>query len=90
MKIITTTLEDFVNEEISEWGFDYVEQKFAEGYEPTFTNGVWLWEKIAIITSCATGTMTNVFQTNKPINGHNHNSGRIIHNPRSRIRLLVR
>lgn len=45
MRIITTTAEDFVKSEIDEWGFDYVEAKFADGYEPTLVNGVWLWRR---------------------------------------------
>lgn len=45
MKIITTTIEDFVKAEIDEWGFDYVDEKFAQGYEPIFVNGVWCWAK---------------------------------------------
>ena len=43
MKIITTTIEDFVTAEIEEWGFEYVEAKFAEGYEPALVNGVVCW-----------------------------------------------
>jgi hypothetical protein len=43
MKIITTSYEDFIKSEIKEHGFDYVEAQFLMGYEPAFTNGVWLW-----------------------------------------------
>lgn len=45
MKIITTTLEDFVNNEIAEHGHDYVEAQFLLGYEPLRQNGVWIWGK---------------------------------------------
>lgn len=47
MKIITTTIEDFIKAEIDEWGFDYVEGKFASGYEPHLVNGVWCWYAIS-------------------------------------------
>lgn len=61
MKIITTTIEDFVKAELDEWGFDYVEAKFAEGYEPCFVNGYWEWhvkqsDNIGAIGSNSLGT----------------------------------
>lgn len=43
MKIITTTANDFIKQEVDEYGWDYVDDMFAQGYEPTLINGVWLW-----------------------------------------------
>lgn len=47
MKIIyghmATTPDDFIKQEIAEWGFDYVDEMFDKGYEPTLVNGVWIW-----------------------------------------------
>lgn len=45
MKIITTTYEDFLNSEIAEHGFDFVEAQFLLGYEPMRQNGIWIWGK---------------------------------------------
>jgi hypothetical protein len=45
MRIITTTYEDFVHNEITEHGHDYVEGMFLSGYEPTIVNGIWVWHR---------------------------------------------
>lgn len=45
MKIITTTIEDFIKAEIAEHGHDYVEAQFLMGFEPTIVNGIWVWFK---------------------------------------------
>lgn len=45
MKIITTSYEDFVNNEIAEHGHDYVEGMFLSGNEPLRSNGIWIWGK---------------------------------------------
>lgn len=39
MKIIYTTVEDFIKQEIEEHGWDYVEAQFALGYEPCLIDG---------------------------------------------------
>jgi hypothetical protein len=45
MKIITTTYDDFIKNEIAEHGHDYVEAQFLLGYEPLRQNGIWVWGK---------------------------------------------
>jgi hypothetical protein len=42
-KYMASTPNDFVKHEIAEWGFDYVDEMFANGYEPVLENGVWFW-----------------------------------------------
>lgn len=34
---------EWVKKEIDEWGFDYIEFLFADGYEPTLTSLGWRW-----------------------------------------------
>lgn len=51
---MATTPEDFVKHEISEWGFDYVDEMFDKGYEPTLVNGVWSWSVRLLRTVDAT------------------------------------
>lgn len=44
MKIIYTTEQDFLEQEIAEHGFDYVDAQFALGYVPALINGeFWKW-----------------------------------------------
>jgi len=43
MKIVTTIANDFIRSEVNEWGWEYVDSKFDEGYEPMLVNGVWVW-----------------------------------------------
>lgn len=43
MKITITTKEQFVKAQIEEWGFEYVEELFASGYEPCIMDGRWCW-----------------------------------------------
>ena len=45
MKIITTTIEDFINSEIAEHSHDYVEAQYLLGYEPLRQSGIWIWGK---------------------------------------------
>jgi hypothetical protein len=42
MRIIYTSEEDFLVNEINEHGHDYVEAQFALGYVPAFS-GFWHW-----------------------------------------------
>jgi hypothetical protein len=63
MRIIVESIQDFVNSEIAEHGFGWVEAQFILGYEPVLVNGVWLWKDINVdiaignsITSTSTGT----------------------------------
>jgi hypothetical protein len=65
MRIIVISLQDFVNSEVAEHGFDWVEAQFILGYEPILVNGVWLWKDISVdipigtsVTSTNTGTGT--------------------------------
>lgn len=44
-----TTANDFVKQQAEEWGWDYVEQKFAEGLEPVLVNGVWCWYDVQFL-----------------------------------------
>ena len=59
MKIITTNINDFIAAEIDEWGFDYVEAKFADGYEPTLISGIWCWHVSTSISNIANSTSTS-------------------------------
>lgn len=38
-----STADDFIRAEVEEHGWDYVEGKFALGYEPMAPNGFWVW-----------------------------------------------
>lgn len=51
MKLLIETANDFVLREVEEWGWDYVDEKFASGYEPTLINGVWCWYVKSISSS---------------------------------------
>jgi len=50
MKIIYTTAEDFIKQEIAEYGHDYVERQFGLGYEPGLVSALgesfWTWVKV--------------------------------------------
>lgn len=81
MKIITTNADDFVRAEVDEWGFDYVEAKFATGYEPTLVNGVWCWYKA--------GDSDVAIQLLQPIHGVSNSSSSSLHNPSNSVRFLV-
>jgi hypothetical protein len=76
MKIITTTAEDFVKSEIDEWGFDYVDDMFAQGYEPTLINGVWLWGE------------KDVLRILSPINVSSNTCGTRLHSDRNSVPLI--
>lgn len=76
MKIITTSADDFIRAEVAEWGWDYVDAKFAEGYEPTLINGVWCWYHVPIFVLRPLYDGSNTGRSN-------------LHNSSNRIRLLV-
>lgn len=50
MKIIYTTAEDFIKQEIAEYGHDYVDRQFDLGYEPGLVSALgesfWTWMKV--------------------------------------------
>jgi len=50
MKIIYTTADDFIKQEIAEYGHDYVERQFDLGYEPGLVTALgesfWTWVKV--------------------------------------------
>lgn len=46
-KIIYTTVEDFIKQEIEEHGHDYVEAQFALGCEPILIDGLFYsWVRV--------------------------------------------
>lgn len=59
MKIITTTIEDFIQQQIAEYGHDYIETQFASGYEPMQVNGIWCWCEYNASRWVPVGTSTN-------------------------------
>jgi hypothetical protein len=78
MRIIYTSEEDFLVNEINEHGHDYVEAQFALGYVPAFS-GFWHW-----IESNRRGMeLTNVLRSiqgdssTSDIRGHDLPSNRI-------------
>lgn len=79
MKIITTTMDDFVKNEIEEHGHDYVEAQFIIGYEPVSINGVWCWGSKTDVLSRLSSTAIS----------SNTVSSRVDHS-RNRVWLLVR
>lgn len=50
MKIIYTTADDFIKQEIAEYGHDYVDRQFDLGYEPGLVTALgesfWAWVKV--------------------------------------------
>lgn len=64
MKIIYTTEEDFIKQEIAEHGFDYVDRQFELGYIPALIQpeGFWCWAKNRgndVLRSMATSSDTS-------------------------------
>jgi len=52
------TEDEFIVSETKEYGFEWVDEQFARGYEPKEVNGVWLWRPAESVTPIARNTST--------------------------------
>lgn len=60
------TEEEFLQAELDEWGFDYLDEMFARGEVPTQINGVWVWRPIEVSVTPASANSSTIPYT--PVN----------------------